>query len=142
MAVGAGTAAATGMFSPQSSNRTERAIVSSLRDHHPKNVIFLLGDGMGTQEITARLGYRPENDRRADLSGTEQRRERPRAEPDHRPRAGAETGHEGRRRLHWGDHGRDPGRLASHISLRGCQGPVNMAACPLETKGAGNDLAP
>ncbi len=30
-----------------------------------------------------------------------------------------------------------PAVLASHISLRGCQGPANMAACPLETKGAG-----
>ena len=27
--------------------------------------------------------------------------------------------------------------LASHISLRGCQGPANMAACPTETKAAG-----
>jgi hypothetical protein len=27
--------------------------------------------------------------------------------------------------------------LASHISLRGCQGPANMTACPLEAKGAG-----
>src|SRR5262245_42034562 len=30
-----------------------------------------------------------------------------------------------------------PAVLASHMSLRGCQGPANMAACPLETKGAG-----
>ena len=30
-----------------------------------------------------------------------------------------------------------PAVLASHISLRGCQGPANMAACPLETKAAG-----
>ena len=27
-----------------------------------------------------------------------------------------------------------PAVLASHISLRGCQGPANMAACPTETK--------
>src|SRR5204863_7746444 len=26
-----------------------------------------------------------------------------------------------------------PAVLASHISLRGCQGPANMAACPTET---------
>src|SRR6185369_10422644 len=26
---------------------------------------------------------------------------------------------------------------ASHISLRGCQGPANMSPCPTETKGAG-----
>jgi alkaline phosphatase/streptomycin-6-phosphatase len=30
-----------------------------------------------------------------------------------------------------------PAVLDSHISLRGCQGPANMAACPLETKAAG-----
>jgi alkaline phosphatase/streptomycin-6-phosphatase len=30
-----------------------------------------------------------------------------------------------------------PAVLASHISLRGCQGPSNMAACPTETKAAG-----
>ena len=30
-----------------------------------------------------------------------------------------------------------PAVLASHISLRGCQGPADMAACPLETKAAG-----
>ena len=30
-----------------------------------------------------------------------------------------------------------PAVLASHISLRGCQGPANMAACATETKAAG-----
>ena len=30
-----------------------------------------------------------------------------------------------------------PAVLASHMSLRGCQGPANMAACPTETKAAG-----
>jgi alkaline phosphatase len=30
-----------------------------------------------------------------------------------------------------------PAVLDSHISLRGCQGPANMATCPLETKAAG-----
>ena len=30
-----------------------------------------------------------------------------------------------------------PAVLASHISLRGCQGPADMAACPSETKAAG-----
>jgi alkaline phosphatase/streptomycin-6-phosphatase len=30
-----------------------------------------------------------------------------------------------------------PAVLASHVSLRGCQGPSNMAACPTETKAAG-----
>jgi alkaline phosphatase/streptomycin-6-phosphatase len=30
-----------------------------------------------------------------------------------------------------------PAVLSSHISLRGCQGPADMAACPKETKAAG-----
>ena len=30
-----------------------------------------------------------------------------------------------------------PAVQASHMSLRGCQGPANMAACPTETKAAG-----
>jgi alkaline phosphatase/streptomycin-6-phosphatase len=30
-----------------------------------------------------------------------------------------------------------PAVLASHMSLRGCQGPANMANCPTETKAAG-----
>ena len=32
-------------------------MVEALRDDKPKNVIFLLGDGMGTQEITAARYY-------------------------------------------------------------------------------------
>jgi len=53
--VGGGTAAATGVFSRADS--TERAVRAALDDRHPKNVIFLLGDGMGTQEITAARYY-------------------------------------------------------------------------------------
>ena len=53
--VAAGTASATGIFSAPDS--TERAVKAALSDHHPKNVIFLLGDGMGTQEITAARYY-------------------------------------------------------------------------------------
>jgi alkaline phosphatase/streptomycin-6-phosphatase len=56
-AVGAGTAAATGAFSSHRSTRTERALSAALHDRAPKNVIFLLGDGMGTQEITAARYY-------------------------------------------------------------------------------------
>src|SRR5882757_2235641 len=54
-AIAAGTAAATGAFSHQTD--TERAVSSALKNKHPKNVIFLLGDGMGTQEITAARYY-------------------------------------------------------------------------------------
>ena len=31
--------------------------MQALIDHHPKNVIFFLGDGMGTQEITSARYY-------------------------------------------------------------------------------------
>src|ERR1700754_3672672 len=53
---GAGTAAATGAFSSHKSD-TERAVAAALKSKKPKNVIFLLGDGMGTQEITAARYY-------------------------------------------------------------------------------------
>lgn len=56
VAVGAGSAAATGAFSHHR-DQIERALASALRDRDPKNVIFLLGDGMGTQEITAARYY-------------------------------------------------------------------------------------
>ena len=55
-AVVAGTAAATGRSRPTMTT-TERAVASALQNKHPKNVIFLLGDGMGTQEITAARYY-------------------------------------------------------------------------------------
>ena len=154
---------------------------------HPKNVIFLLGDGMGTQEITAARYYQgvgnplnvdrlPVHRLRHDLVGQAGRRRRrtcPTTTPT-RPRP-ARCGRPARRRI---DErisqgpssaddvpGREPARrssssprsagmkvgnvstaeitdatpavLASHISLRGCQGPADMAACPTETKAAG-----
>ena len=55
-AIAAATAAATGAFSSRPDD-TERAVASALKNKHPKNVIFLLGDGMGTQEITAARYY-------------------------------------------------------------------------------------
>ena len=55
-AIAAGTAAATGSFWSHQTD-TERAVSSALKNMHPKNVIFLLGDGMGTQEITAARYY-------------------------------------------------------------------------------------
>ena len=55
-AIVAGAAAATGTFSSHK-DATEKAVASALRHKQPKNVIFLLGDGMGTQEITAARYY-------------------------------------------------------------------------------------
>jgi alkaline phosphatase len=57
VSIGAGSAAATGVFSHHHQDRTERAFSQALHDRDPKNVIFLLGDGMGTQEITAARYY-------------------------------------------------------------------------------------
>lgn len=55
---GVGTAAANGWFSHhRHRDHTERAVFHALHDKQPKNVIFLLGDGMGTQEITAARYY-------------------------------------------------------------------------------------
>ena len=54
--IGAGSALATGAFSHHQ-DQTERALTAALHDRDPKNVIFLLGDGMGTQEITAARYY-------------------------------------------------------------------------------------
>src|ERR1700754_1096333 len=55
-AVAAASAAAGGSFWSHD-DTTERAVSSALKNKHPKNVIFLLGDGMGTQEITAARYY-------------------------------------------------------------------------------------
>lgn len=57
IAIGAASALATGAFSHHHQSRTERAFADALHDRDPKNVIFLLGDGMGTQEITAARYY-------------------------------------------------------------------------------------
>ncbi len=185
-AVGTGTAAATGAFSHHHHrNSTERAVSSALRDRSPKNVIFLLGDGMGTQEITAAryyLGVQHElNVDRMPFTGFDTTWSvKPAAQapylPDYDPDS-ASTGSAwatGEKtldeRISQGPSSADtvpgvnlktvleiaqkkgmkvgdvstaeitdatPAVLAAHISLRGCQGPANMASCPLETKGAG-----
>ena len=84
------------------------------------------------------VGDRPEDDRRADLAGPEQRDQRPRREPEDRARAaqqarGKRVGNVSTAEI----TDATPAVLASHISLRGCQGPADMAACPTETKAAG-----
>jgi alkaline phosphatase/streptomycin-6-phosphatase len=55
-AVVAASAAAGGPFWSHH-DATEKAVASALKNKKPKNVIFLLGDGMGTQEITAARYY-------------------------------------------------------------------------------------
>jgi alkaline phosphatase len=184
-ALGAGSAAATGMFSAGSGKSQVRAIRTALHDRDPKNVIFLLGDGMGTQEITAARYYQgvhnPLNVDRMPFTGFDTTWSvKPGASapylPDYDPDS-ASTGtawatgqktideriSQGpssaenvpgpnlttvlelaqKRGMKVGDVSTaeitdaTPAVLASHVSLRGCQGPANMAACPLETKGAG-----
>jgi alkaline phosphatase/streptomycin-6-phosphatase len=186
---GTSTALATGWFSHHNHHdhrdATERAVTQALYDHHPRNVIFLLGDGMGTQEITAARYYQgagnPLNVDGLPLTGFDTTWSvKPAASapylPDYDPDS-ASTG------TSWatGEKTLDerisqgpssainvPGRnlrtvlelaqkdgkkvgnvstaeitdatpavLASHISLRGCQGPADMGACASETKGAG-----
>jgi alkaline phosphatase len=184
-AVGAGTAAATGAFSSHRPDPNERALTAALRDREPKNVIFLLGDGMGTQEITAARYYqgvsKDLNVDRMPFTGFDTTWSvKPAASapylPDYDPDS-ASTGTmwaTGQKtldeRISQGPSGAigvpgpnlktvlelaqskgmkvgdvstaeitdaTPAVLASHISLRGCQGPADMGACPLETKAAG-----
>jgi alkaline phosphatase len=59
-ATGAGTAAAGGYFSHHHRDR-QHDFEAAFHGHEPRNVIFLLGDGMGTQEITAARYYQGVN---------------------------------------------------------------------------------
>src|SRR5689334_801672 len=59
-AAGGSTALATGWFSghPHHHRGPGKAeLLRSFHNHQPKNVILLIGDGMGTQEITAARYY-------------------------------------------------------------------------------------
>src|SRR6476646_1266960 len=183
---GAGTAAATGFFGHGHHDRTERAITAALYDQHPDNVIFLLGDGMGTQEITAARYYQGVNNElnvdRMPFTGFDTTWSvKPGAGPSYLPdydpdsastgtmwatgqktiderisqgpstaidvpgenlptvlelaqKAGKKTGNVSTAEI----TDATPAVLASHMSLRGCQGPQDTAAdCKTETKAAG-----
>jgi alkaline phosphatase len=159
---------------------------AALDGHKPKNVIFLLGDGMGTQEITAARYYNgvstPLNVDRLAFTGFDTTWSvKPAASAPYTPdldpdsaSTGTEwaTGHKTLdERISQGpssdisvpgenlktilEYAQEAGKkvgdvstaeitdatpavLASHISLRGCQGPTDTAAsCALETKAAG-----
>ena len=180
-AAGAGTA---GAWSHTDADR-DAAVAQALTHRTPKNVIFFLGDGMGTQEITAARYYQgatnPLNVDRLPITGFQTTWSvKPAASapylPDYDPDS-ASTGSmwaTGKKtideRISQGPSSAEnvpgenyqtvlevaqrrglkvgnvstaeitdatPAVLASHISLRGCQGPANMAVCPLETKQAG-----
>jgi alkaline phosphatase len=177
-AVGAGTAAATGAFSSKHGHdSTESAVKTALKDHHPKNVIFLLGDGMGTQEITAARYYQGVNNAlnvdRMKLTGFDTTWSlKPAANPPYLPDYDPDSASTGtmwatgkktiderisqgpssaegvpgtdletvleiaqKRGMKVGDVSTaeitdaTPAVLASHINLRGCQGPANMGPC-------------
>jgi alkaline phosphatase len=53
----AGTGSAAANVRPGTDPGTAVAVAAALAFQHPRNVIFLLGDGMGTQEITAARYY-------------------------------------------------------------------------------------
>lgn len=181
---GVGAAVATDSFFSHHRS-TERAVRQALADDHPKNVIFLLGDGMGTQEITAARYYQGVHNKlnvdRMPLTGFDTTWSvKPAASPPYLPDYDPDSASTGtmwatgqktiderisqgpssaddvpgtnlrtvlelaqRRGMKVGDVSTaeitdaTPAVLASHISLRGCQGPANMAACPTETKVAG-----
>ena len=182
--LGAGTAAATGFFN-QHHDSTRRAVAEALYDQHPDNVIFFLGDGMGTQEITAARYYQgvqsklnvdrmpftgfdttwsvkpgpgpsylPDYDPDSASTGTmwatgqktiDERISQGPSSGESVPGPNLKTVLElaQKRGMKVGDVSTaeitdaTPAVLASHISLRGCQGPANMAVCPTETKAAG-----
>jgi alkaline phosphatase len=184
MVAGAGTAAATGAFDTHKSE-TEKAVSAALKKKDPKNVIFLLGDGMGTQEITAARYYQgvkntlnvdrmpftgfdttwsvkpgagpaylPDYDPDSASTGTawatgqktiDERISQGPSSAENVPGVNLETVLEiaQERGMKVGDVSTaeitdaTPAVLASHISLRGCQGPANMGVCPTETKGGG-----
>jgi len=181
-ATGGGVALATGAFAP---SEKERVVARALSDTHPKNVIFLLGDGMGTQEITAARYYQgvnnPLNVDRMPLTGFDTTWSvKPAAAPPYLPDYDPDSASTGtmwatgtktlderisqgpssainvpganlqtvlerwqRRGARVGDVSTaeitdaTPAVLASHISLRGCQGPADMNNCAGERKGAG-----
>jgi alkaline phosphatase len=185
VAIGAASAAATGYFSHHHRSHDDRAIAAALHDRQPKNVIFLLGDGMGTQEITAARYYQgveeelnvdrmpftgfdttwslkpaaappylPDYDPDSAATGTmwatgektiDERISQGPSAADNVPGTNLKTVLEiaQRRGMKVGDVSTaeitdaTPAVLAAHVSLRGCQGPANMGACPTETKTAG-----
>ncbi|MDX3005154.1 alkaline phosphatase [Kribbella solani] len=151
----------------------------------PKNVIFFLGDGMGTQEITAARYYQGVQNKlnvdRAKYTGFDTTYSvKPAAKPPYLPDYDPDSASTGSswatgkktldERISQGPSSAEnvpgtnyqtllelaqkrgqkvgdvstaevtdatPAVLASHMSLRGCQGPADMAACPKESKAAG-----
>jgi alkaline phosphatase/streptomycin-6-phosphatase len=184
-AIGAATATAWWGGNSSEHYAKRNAVAQSLTNRKPKNVIFLLGDGMGTQEITAARYYEGAKNKlnvdRLPFTGFDTNWSLKSAAaapylPDYVPDS-ASTGTEwatGKKtldeRISQGPSSAinvpgvnyktvlelaqkagkkvgnvstaeitdaTPAVLDSHISLRGCQGPADMANCATETKAAG-----
>ena len=184
-AVLAASVGTTAALAGSNDDKARTAIADSLKVGKPRNIIFFLGDGMGTQEITAARYYQGVNEDlnvdRMPFTGFDTTWSvKPAASapypPDYAPDS-ASTGSmwaTGKKtideRISQGPSNADnvpgtklktileiakakgkkvgdvstaeitdatPAVLASHMSLRGCQGPANMTACPTETKAAG-----
>ncbi|HEU4701700.1 MAG TPA: alkaline phosphatase, partial [Conexibacter sp.] len=187
-AAGGSTALATGWFSGHSHHHRSPSpaeLQRAFHDHRPKNVILFVGDGMGTQEITAARYYQGVEQRlnvdRLPFTGFSTTWSvKPAAAAPHLPDFDPDSASTGtmwatgektiderisqgpssaenvpgaplRTVLEWAQsRGKKvgdvstaeitdatPAVLAAHMSLRGCQGPANMGACPTETKAAG-----
>ncbi|HEX7292413.1 MAG TPA: alkaline phosphatase [Conexibacter sp.] len=187
-AAGGSTALATGWFSGHSHHHgapSPAELQSAFHDHSPKNVILFIGDGMGTQEITAARYYQgveqPLNVDRLPFTGFDTTWSvKPAAAAPYLPDFDPDSASTGtmwatgektiderisqgpssaenvpganlRTALEWAQsRGKTVGDVStaeitdatpavqvSHMSLRGCQGPANMANCPTETKAAG-----
>jgi alkaline phosphatase len=183
-AMAGGAAVATGHFSHHHRDH-QHDFDNAFRDRDPRNVIFLLGDGMGTQEITAARYYQGvDNELNVDdmpFTGFDTTWSvKPAAAPPYLPDYDPDSASTGtmwatgqktlderisqgpssdisvpgtnlktvleiaqKRGMKVGDVSTaeitdaTPAVLASHISLRGCQGPANMGPCPTETKAVG-----
>lgn len=180
-----GGLAATGALSAPDPKSTKGQVTVALGGAKPKNVILLIGDGMGTQEITAARYYqgveKPLNVDRLKLTGFDTTYSvKPAASAPYLPDFAPDSASTGTmwatgektidERISQGPSSAEnvpgvnlktileiaqeegkrtgnvstaeitdatPAVLAAHMSLRGCQGPANMANCPTETKAAG-----
>src|SRR3954453_17970536 len=180
----AAVAVATSLAFGGTENHTD-AVRSGLDGSTPKNVILFIGDGMGTQEITAlryyqgarnplhvdampftgydttwslKAGAGPDytTDYAPDSASTATMWATGRKTIDERLSQGPSSavsvpGENLKTALEWAQEAgkkvgdvstaeisdATPAALASHMSLRTCQGPANMGSCPTETKAAG-----
>jgi alkaline phosphatase/streptomycin-6-phosphatase len=185
VAVGATIVSTTAADGSPGRGGDENALLQAVHNHHPRNVIVLIGDGMGTQEITAARYYQGVHNRlnvdRMPFTGFDTTWSvKPAAQPPYLPDYDPDSASTGtmwatgrktlderisqgpssaievpgtnfetvmekarKRGMKVGNVSTaeitdaTPAVQSSHISLRGCQGPGDMAPCQSETKDAG-----